>query len=71
MASSKEAKPSSDEPEGRPPFGNFWRILSYGSRLDFALMAVAALCAAGTGVVCHRAPALSRADMMVNDLVGD
>ncbi|KMU91802.1 toxin RTX-I translocation ATP-binding protein [Coccidioides immitis H538.4] len=50
MASSKEAKPSSDEPEGRPPFGNFWRILSYGSRLDFALMAVAALCAAGTGV---------------------
>ncbi|EFW13456.1 ABC transporter [Coccidioides posadasii str. Silveira] len=50
MAFSNEAKPSSDEPEGRPPFGNFWRILSYGSRLDFALMAVAALCAAGTGV---------------------
>ncbi|KAI1907118.1 hypothetical protein LOZ61_006317 [Ophidiomyces ophidiicola] len=31
-------------------FGNLWRVLSYGSRLDHALMGVAGLCAAGTGI---------------------
>ncbi|KKZ60872.1 hypothetical protein EMCG_04463 [[Emmonsia] crescens] len=37
------------EPEQKPPFKNFWRILGHGILLDKILMGVAALCAAGAG----------------------
>jgi hypothetical protein len=43
--------PTADEKAKKPPFGNFWRILGYGSKMDIFLMVVAALCAGGAGVV--------------------
>ncbi|EEQ91210.2 ABC multidrug transporter [Blastomyces dermatitidis ER-3] len=44
-----EAEKQQSEPEQKPPFKNFWRILGHGTLLDKILMGIATLCAAGAG----------------------
>ncbi|KAG5304367.1 ABC multidrug transporter [Histoplasma capsulatum G186AR] len=44
-----EAGKQQSEPDQKPPFKNFWRILGHGTLLDKILMGIAVLCAAGAG----------------------
>ncbi|KAL2373714.1 hypothetical protein RJZ57_001810 [Blastomyces gilchristii] len=46
-----EAEKQQSEPEQKPPFKNFWRILGHGTLLDKILMGIATLCAARAGTI--------------------
>ncbi|PGG96832.1 hypothetical protein AJ79_09438 [Helicocarpus griseus UAMH5409] len=69
MKKPEEAEPEKQKPEQeqKPPFSNFWRILGHGTALDKSLMGVAAICAAGAGVVLI----LTDTRFCLGDVVGD
>ncbi|EEQ35850.1 multidrug resistance protein [Microsporum canis CBS 113480] len=51
MAEEKKDEEQDKKEEEKAPFSNLWRIFSYGSKVDLALMGLAFFCSAGAGVV--------------------
>ncbi|KAM5432744.1 putative ABC-type xenobiotic transporter [Microsporum ferrugineum] len=50
MAEEKKDEEQDKKEEEKAPFSNLWRIFSYGSKVDLALMGLAFFCSAGAGV---------------------